>query len=276
MVSEMKFSVSMCVYGKDNPEHFRTAMDSVLNQTAAPDEVVLVVDGPVPEQLDAAIAEYERNPIFRIVRLEQNRGHGEARRIGLQHCSHELVALMDADDISASDRFEKQLRIFCKHPEITVVGGNITEFIDVPENTVGARVVSLEDAAIKEDMKKRCPMNQVTVMFRKSNVERVGGFIDWFCEEDYYLWIRLYLDGAKFANIPDYLVNVRVGKEMYQRRGGWKYFSSEAKLQKYMLDHKIVGFGTFVINVCKRLIVQVLLPNKLRSWVFQKFAREDT
>lgn len=271
----LKFSVSMCVYGKDNPEHFRTAMDSVLNQTAAPDEVVLVVDGPVPEQLDAAIAEYERNPIFRIVRLEQNRGHGEARRIGLQHCSHELVALMDADDISASDRFEKQLRIFRKHPEITVVGGNITEFIDVPENTVGARVVSLEDAAIKEDMKKRCPMNQVTVMFRKSNVERVGGFIDWFCEEDYYLWIRLYLDGAKFANIPDYLVNVRVGKEMYQRRGGWKYFSSEAKLQKYMLDHKIIGFGTFVINVCKRLIVQVLLPNKLRSWVFQKFARED-
>lgn len=270
----MKFSVSMCVYGKDNPEHFRTAMDSVLNQTAAPDEVVLVVDGPVPEQLDAAIAEYERNPIFRIVRLEQNRGHGEARRIGLQHCSHELVALMDADDISASDRFEKQLRIFRKHSEITVVGGNITEFIDVPENTVGARVVSLEDAAIKEDMKKRCPMNQVTVMFRKSNVERVGGVIDWFCEEDYYLWIRLYLAGAKFANIPDYLVNVRVGKEMYRRRGGWKYFLSEAKLQKYMLDHKIIGFGTFVINVCKRLIVQVLLPNKLRSWVFQKFARK--
>lgn len=270
----MKFSVSMCVYGKDNPEHFRTAMDSVLNQTAAPDEVVLVVDGPVPEQLDAAIAEYERNPIFRIVRLEQNRGHGEARRIGLQHCSHELVALMDADDISASDRFEKQLRIFRKHPEITVVGGNITEFIDVPENTVGARMVPLEDAAIKEDMKKRCPMNQVTVMFRKSNVERVGGFIDWFCEEDYYLWIRLCLAGAKFANIPDYLVNVRVGKEMYQRRGGWKYFSSEAKLQKYMLDHKIIGFGTFAINVCKRLIVQVLLPNKLRSWVFQKFARK--
>ena len=271
----MKFSVSMCVYGKDNPEHFRTAMDSVLNQTAAPDEVVLVVDGPVPEQLDAAIAEYERNPIFRIVRLEQHRGHGEARRIGLQHCSHELVALMDADDISASDRFEKQLRIFRKHPEITVVGGNITEFIDVPENTVGARVVLLEDAAIKEDMKKRCPMNQMTVMFWKSCIEKVGGYMDWFCNEDYYLWIRLCLAGAKFANIPDYLVNVRVGKEMYQRRGGWKYFSSEAKLQKYMLDHKIIGFGTFVINVCKRLIVQVLLPNKLRSWVFLKFARED-
>ena len=270
----MKFSVSMCVYGKDDPNHFRTAVESILNQTAAPDEVVLVVDGPVPMQLDGVIKELEENPVFQVIRLKENRGHGEARRIGLQNCTHELVALMDADDISTNNRFEKQLEVFTGHPELAVVGGNITEFVEEPENIVGARVVSREDSAIKEDLKKRCPMNQVTVMFRKSSVEYAGGFLDWFCEEDYYLWIRLYLNGAKFANIPDYLVNVRVGKEMYQRRGGWKYFASEAKLQKYMLDNRIIGIGTFLINVCKRLIVQVLLPNKLRSWVFQKYARK--
>lgn len=273
-MTDMKFSVSMCVYGKDNPEWFRTAVNSILNQTVKPDEVVLVVDGPVPAQLDAVIAEYERNPVFRVIRLDENRGHGEARRIGLSHCSNELVALMDADDISAEVRFEKQLEMFELHPELTIVGGNITEFVDTPENIVGARIVSSEDAAIKIDMKKRCPMNQVTVMFRKSAVEQVGGFIDWFCEEDYYLWLRLYLGGANFANLLDYLVNVRVGKEMYQRRGGINYFLSEAKLQKYMLDQRIIDFGTFAVNVCKRLIVQVLLPNKLRSWVFQKFARK--
>ena len=270
-----KFSVSMCVYGGDTPEWFRTAVDSILNQTAKPDEVVLVVDGPVPEALDNIICGYAADPIFRVIRLEQNMGHGEARRTGLQACSHELVALMDADDISAPDRFEKQLKTFEAFPELTIVGGNITEFVEEPSNLVGARTVFETDAEIKADMKKRCPMNQVTVMFRKSTADAVGGFIDWFCEEDYYLWLRLMLGGGKFANISENLVNVRVGKEMYQRRGGMKYFKSEAKLQGWMLRHKVIGFGTYAVNVAKRLIVQVLLPNRLRGWVFQKFARKS-
>ncbi|MBR4050011.1 MAG: glycosyltransferase [Clostridia bacterium] len=271
---DTRFSVSMCVYIKDTPEWFTTAVESVLNQTVKPSEVVLVVDGPVTAQLDAIITDYEKNPLFRIVRLPKNVGHGEARRACLNHCRYELVALMDADDISASDRFEKQLALFEANPELTIAGGNITEFVGDPENIVGARVVSQDDAAIKADMKIRCPMNQVTVMFRKSAVEKVGGYIDWYNEEDYYLWLRLYLDGAVFANLPDYLVNVRVGKEMYQRRGGKKYFLSEAKLQKYMLDNKVIGFGAFAINVGKRFVVQIMLPNKLRSWVFKKFARK--
>lgn len=271
---DTKFSVSMCVYGKDNPEWFRTAVDSILNQTRKPDEVVLVVDGPVPQVLDVVINHFEQNSIFKVIRLPENKGHGEARRVGLNNCSNELVALMDADDISAEDRFEKQLVLFESDPELTIVGGNITEFVGTPDNIVEARVVKSDDASIKEDMKKRCPMNQVTVMFKKSRVDSVGGYIDWYCEEDTYLWLRLFLDGAKFANLPDYLVNVRIGKEMYQRRGGTKYFQSEVKLQKYMLDNRIIGLGRFVVNVGERLVVQVLLPNKLRSWVFKKFARK--
>ena len=80
-------------------------------------------------------------------------------------------------------------------------------------------------------------------------------------------------NGAVFANTGDVLVNVRVGKEMYKRRGGMKYFKSEAKLQKFMLDNKIIGFGIYFVNVAKRLVVQVLLPNSIRGWVFKKFAR---
>ena len=271
---DTKFSVSMCVYVKDSPEWFTAAVESILNQTVKPSEVVLVVDGPVNAQLDAVISYYEKNPLFRIVRLPQNVGHGKARQAGLSHCRYELVALMDSDDISANNRFEKQLKMFENDSSLAIVGSNITEFVGEPDNIVGARVVETDDAAIRADMKVRCPMNQVTVMFRKSIVERVGGYVDWFNEEDYYLWLRMYLGGAKFANLPDHLVNVRVGKDMYQRRGGKKYFLSEAKLQKYMYDNKVIGFGDFMVNVGKRFIVQILLPNKLRSWVFKKFARK--
>jgi hypothetical protein len=81
------------------------------------------------------------------------------------------------------------------------------------------------------------------------------------------------LKNMRFLNIPEVLVHVRVGEEMYRRRGGVRYFKSELKLQKYMLKNKVIGFPTYFINVSKRLIVQVLLPNRLRGWVFRKFAR---
>ena len=122
-------------------------------------------------------------------------------------------------------------------------------------------------------MKKRCPFSQMSVMLKKSDVQAVGGYIDWYCEEDYYLWVRMAQAGMKFANIEDLLVNVRVGLDMYNRRGGLRYFKSEAKLQKYMLKNKIIGLPTYLVNVTKRLIVQVLLPNRVRGWVYRAFAR---
>lgn len=273
-MESIKFSVAMCTYGQDNPDWLKTSIESIINQTVKPNEVVLVVDGPVPQELDKIISFYEQNPMFKVIRSDENMGHGEARRIGLENCSNELVALMDSDDISTSDRFEKQIAYFESDDSLAVVGGNITEFVDSPDNIISRRVVPQTDSEIKQYMKTRCPMNQVTVMFKKSCVYSVGGYIDWFCEEDYYLWLRMYLAGMKFANIPEDFVNVRVGEDMYNRRGGVEYFKSEARLQKYMFDNKIIGIGTFVLNVAKRLVVQVLLPNKMRGFVFEKFARE--
>ena len=273
-----KFSVSMCVYGGDDPAFFDDAVGSIVNQTVQPSEIVLTVDGPIPQTIEAVIEKYrtlltESAIRFQVVYLEKNMGHGEARRICFEHCSCDLIALMDADDLSVPDRFEKQLAVFVQNPSLSIVGGNIWEFIGTPDNCVGKRIVPEKDSDIKTYMKKRCPMNQVTVMFRKADVEAVGGYMDWFCEEDYYLWLRLALAGKQFANVPENLVHVRVGEEMYQRRGGWKYFKSEAKLQGFMLKKNIIGLPRYSINVAQRLVLQVLMPNKLRGWIFQKFAR---
>lgn len=273
MDEKNKFSISMCVYGGDNAEWFRTSVESVLNQTQIPNEIVLVVDGPVPDDLNAVIRNYEELELFNIIRLETNQGHGIARKTGLDNCTNDLVAIMDADDICTRNRFEKQIEAFHNYPDSDIVGGMITEFIDTPDNVVGKRIVPLEDSEIKEYMQRRCPMNLVTVMFKKTSIEKVGGFIDWYCEEDYYLWLRMDLANMKFRNVDDVLVNVRVGEDMYQRRGGVKYFKSEAKLQKYMLDNKIIGLPRYIINVSERLVLQVLMPNKLRGFIFQKFAR---
>ena len=180
---------------------------------------------------------------------------------------------MDSDDIALPYRFEKQLAYMIEHPDVTVTGSLINEFIEDPANVVGSRIVPEYDADIKEYLKSRCPMNLQTVMYRKSKVLEVGGFIDWFCEEDYYLWIRLALANHKFHNHQESLVNVRVGREMYQRRGGKKYFMSEARLQKFMLNNKLISFPKYLYNVLIRWVVQVVMPNSIRGWVFQRFAR---
>lgn len=213
---------------------------------------------------------------FEVVRLPNNQGHGNARRICLDKCSYDYVALMDADDISVPDRFEKQIKCFENYEGLSVVGGQIQEFIGSIDNIVGVRVVPIEDKDIKIFLKKRCPFNHVSVMFRKADVRLAGGYIDWYCEEDYYLWIRMYQNGMSFRNIDENLVFVRVGEEMYQRRGGWRYFKSEARLQIYMLKQEIIGLCRFIYNIAIRFVIQVAIPNKLRGYVFKLIRKKPS
>lgn len=271
-----KYSVLMSLYIKEDPAFLRQAIDSMLAQTVRPDEIVIVEDGPLTEELYAVVNEYvQAEPeLFHIVKSEKNMGLGLALNLGLKECRNELVARMDTDDIAKPDRCEKQLAYFANHASTTICGGQIEEFIQSPTEIVGKRIVPETDAEIKLFMKKRCPFNHMTVMFKKSDVLQAGNYQDWFWNEDYYLWIRLAIKGYGFANLPDTLVNTRVGADMYQRRGGDKYFRSEVGIQKFMLDNKIIGYGTFSMNCLKRLIVEKLMPNKVRGWVFKKFARE--
>lgn len=270
------FSVAMSVYKSDNPDFFDRALSSITDeQTIIPNEIVLVVDGPVNAEINAVIDKYEgKYEIFKVIRLEQNGGLGNALKIAVENSSNELIARMDSDDVSVSTRFEKQLKYFAMNPEIDIVGGDIIEFIGEENNIVGKRSVPLSNESIREYMKTRCAMNHVSVMYKKKAVESAGGYQDWFWNEDYYLWIRMWLNGAVFANTGSVLVNVRVGEEMYQRRGGSKYFESEKGLQDYMLKNKMINHSTYIKNVTKRLIIQKLMPNKLRGWVFRTFARK--
>lgn len=207
--------------------------------------------------------------VFNPVYIKKNMGHGNSRRVSFQSCRNNLIAVMDADDISSETRFEQQAGVFRENKGIDIVGGQITEFVGKPENITGMRCVPESDADIKQYMKKRCPMNHMTVMFRRSAVERAGGYLDWYCNEDYYLWIRMALAGCTFANMPDTLCNVRVGNEMAARRGGWKYFNSEAGIQKYMLQKGVTKLPRYLYNVAVRFGGEVIVPDRLRSVLFR-------
>ena len=274
-MGDVKFSVAMSVYKNDDAGFFDRALASITElQTVKPDEIVLVVDGPVGDGLNAVIEKYEaRFHGLKPIRLAQNGGLGNALKLAVENCTNELIARMDSDDISLPTRFEEQLRFFEADASLDIVGGNISEFVGEEADIVAHRNVPAKDSEIKEYMKTRCAMNHVTVMYKKSAVQAAGGYLDLFWNEDYYLWIRMQEHGARMANTGTVLVNVRTGADMYKRRGGRKYFKSEKFLQKYMLERRMISRGTYCMNILKRWVVQVVLPNSVRGWVFRTYAR---
>ena len=271
-----KFSVLMSVYYKENPIYLKEAIESIYDkQILKPTEIVLVEDGKLTEELYQEINRQKKKlkDILKIVRLEKNSGLGKALNIGVLNCTNELIARMDSDDISCSERFLKQVECFKDNKNIDIVGSNISEFINNINNIVGVRTVYEKDIDIKKDMKKRCSLNHVTVMFKKSKILEVGNYLEWFYNEDYYLWLRLLKNNAVFENISESLVFVRVGMEMYERRGGVKYFKSEVNIQKYMLENKMITQIEYFRNIFIRFVIQILLPNRLRKFIYLKLLR---
>ena len=274
-MNKLQFSVLICVYEFDNPLFFKQAFSSILDQNITPSEIILVIDGPISKQTEDVVNHFiSIEDRLLVIKLKKNVGHGKAKNIGLDRCSYDLVAIMDSDDICVKDRFEKQLLYFRDNPLTSILGGVISEFKDDVNLSYGKRVLPESHLEISSYLKNRCPMNHMTVMFRKSEVIKAGGYLDWHYNEDYYLWIRMYLSGSIFANLNDVIVHARVNEKFYLRRGGIKYFLSESKLQYYMFKKDIISIFRLVLNIKIRLFVQVLLPNRIRSWMFLKFFRD--
>ena len=270
----MLFSVLISVYYKENPYHLIQSLESVFDQTLLPAEVVLVKDGTLTVELDAAIDMFvnKYNDKLKIITLPENVGLGKALNEGLMHCSCELVARMDSDDICKKDRFEKQLTIFEQNQSLSVVGSWIDEFVDTPENIVSIRKLPEKNNELISYAKTRNPMNHPSVMFKKSDILAVGGYKHFYLLEDYYLWTRLIMEKYELYNIQESLLLFRTSPEMIARRGGLRYTISELKFFHKLYKLHFYGLYHFIKNIIIRLPVRIM-PAKLRSYAYQKLLR---
>ena len=261
----------MSLYVKERVEYFRECMESIFAQTVRPDEIVIVKDGPLGEELEAVLSEYiEKEPeLYTVVPLETNRGLGLALAEGLLHCKNELVARMDTDDICRSDRFELQLNEFSKDAELDICGSHILEFEGSIDNVVAQRSVPITDEEIKKYQKRRDGFNHMAVMYKKSSVLKAGNYKSCMLMEDTYLWVRMFLCGAKAVNIDDSLVYARVGKDMFERRGGWAYFKKYRSGRRIVRKTGYISAWDYYYTIAVQFAV-ALMPNKLRGWVFKK------
>lgn len=269
----LKYSVLMSVYYKEKPFFLKESVDSMINQTVKPDEIVLVKDGKLTPELDEVISSYEKIDFFRIIDLKENVGLGKALSIGLGECRNEFVARMDTDDISDPNRCEEQLKLFYQNSNLSIVGTGVAEFIDTPENIISFKEVKETDIEIKKFMKYRNPMNHPSVMFKKCDVIDAGNYQHWHLNEDYYLWLRMMEKGYHFQNINLPLVKMRINNDTYLRRGGWNYFIAQKKMFDYMFNNNIINFLDYSYSVSIRLIVRVFVPNQLRKWIYLNLLR---
>lgn len=269
----MKFSVLLSLYYKESPVFLQESLESIFRQTRLPDEVVLVEDGPLTPELDKVVTRFEKeHPALKVIALEKNGGLGNALREGLKHCSYELVARMDTDDISKPERFAKQVAFLKQHPNVDVVGAWIDEFQGDISHVLSTRKLPETSKEIFAFGKKRNPINHPVVMFRKKAVEAAGGYLPFYLFEDYYLWVRMLLNGATFYNIQESLLYFRFSQKMFKRRGGLKYACVEISFLWKLYRLKYTGFATTCINIGIRITARII-PNSLRSWVYKKMLR---
>lgn len=270
----LKVSVLMSLYHKESPLYFRVALESILSQTILPDEIVIIIDGPISKELESVVAwisqQYDNTKVFR---FEENVQLGLALRKGVELCSYSLVARMDTDDIMRDDRIQKQVMYMDKHPEVSVCGSEIAEFSD--ENHMAYKVKHMpeDNVAICKYAKKRNPVNHMSVMFRREAVLRAGNYEHCPGLEDYHLWTRMIVQGERFYNIQEPLIYARTGDGVYRRRGGRQYTANYIRFRKWQRKVGFLSVKEWWMAVCLTFGMTAT-PNWIRKLLYQKVLRK--
>lgn len=265
-----KYSVLMSLYKKENPDYLRLALDSMLNQTIVPDEIILVEDGTLTDELYIVLDEYDEH--LHRVKNEINLGLGLALNVGLKECRNELVARMDTDDCSKPDRCEKQLQRFADKPYLAIVGSHIDEFVGNINNVISQRRVPTTSEEIFEFAKRRSAFNHPTVMYRKSKVLAQGGYADLKRNQDVDLFGRMLFSGEKAENIDEALLWFRSSDELARRRKSWQNtWSYIATIYKFWE----IGYSSFedFLLVAIAQMGMYLMPVKIQNYIYKKFLR---
>lgn len=268
---QKKYSVLMSLYKKEKPEYLRLAIDSMLNQTVAPDEIIMVEDGLLTDELYAVLNEY---PMLHRIKNEKNLGLGLALNVGLKECKNELVARMDTDDCSKPERCEKQLERFLAKPYLTIVGSHIDEFVNDTSNVISQRIVPTTSEEIYNFAKKRSAFNHPAVMYSKTAVLENKGYADLKRNQDVDLFGRMQFEGYKAENIDESLLWFRSSDELAKRRKSWQNtWSYIATIRRFWK----MGYSSFIdyLMVGIAQVGMFLLPTKVQSYVYKKFLRKQ-
>ena len=200
-------AVSVLMGVRNGAPHVREAVQSVLSQTMA-DLELIVVDDDSTDATPGILASF-RDPRLRIVRRARG-GLTPALAAALGLSRAPLLARLDADDLALPERLERQLVFLAAHPDVGLVGTAARE-VDASGREVAIARPPADDAEIRRVLIRRNPFVHSSVVMRRAAVEQAGGYDETFpVAQDYDLWMRMSRV-TRMANLPEPLVVRRLG-----------------------------------------------------------------
>ncbi len=263
------FSVIISVYDGIEVQLYKKSLLSILNQTYLPKEVILVLDGVKKKQLiDETIKFKNKFKRVKIINNSKNVGIAKSYNRAIKYLKTDLVAIQDSDDLSLSGRFKAQYDYLHQNKNISVIGTSVYEYdLDTGKKLKKLNPISFEE--IKKNMRFRNPINHPTVMFRKGDVKKCGGYKNLNRMEDYHLWIRMISFGYLINNLKIPFVIMHVKKDFYQRRSGLQILKSELTIQLLLFKKKynnflmllIITFAKCFYHLCPAFIKKIIRNN---------------
>ena len=266
-MTPLPFSVLMATYNAELPQNLRSSLDSLIEQTVKPSEIVLILDGEISQELMHIILSHRSSDLIRCYQIQRG-GLAKALNYGLALCKNTIVARMDSDDYSLSNRFERQIQLFQDDQNLAICGSWVMEFSG--KSDLHIKKVPEHHSDILRYSRLRSPFNHPSVMFRKEVIEALGGYPVQF-PEDYALWVRLLYKGYRCYNIPEVLLRMRADAGFYARRG-IGLLKGEISILRYQFEKGMISAPHFFGGVFVRLIVR-FSPPPIRSMFYQFLRR---
>lgn len=258
------YSFILPLYHKENLNSLKDSIDSIINQTIPPKEILITIDNISNPSHINLIKEYKEKKI-KILIYRGKGGLGGVLAKGVLASNTEIILRQDSDDISITNRASKQIKHLI-NTNADIVSSNIREFIHTP----GDLIKNLRKSNMnKNNYFLRNPINHMSVAFKKRSIVKYGNYKPLKNFEDWYLWLRAIKHNSKLEIMNETLVYARLGKKFYNKRHGLKYYLTELKAMYCFLKEDLIPIKYFLLNIFLRLFVR-LLPLIFTNFVYKQ------
>jgi len=259
-------SFIMSVYGGDDPAELRRALDSAAAQNYPSVEIVLSIDGPVPDQIHQAIeaARAGTHVPIRTVSSPVNQKLGRALNQAISIAKGDLLARADADDFSMPDRIRVQVEYLLADPETDVVGCFVEEVFE-DGSTHSTRMPTTHEACVAVFI-RHDPIHHPTALFRRRFFEKAGLYSGEKCD-DSALWLAAIKAGCRFGNCDRALYRMFLDRKFFSRRKdlGWIWWVFLHRLRIVReLHYGVRGYFWAVVRAAAMLLPRPLLERAYR------------
>lgn len=226
----MSAAISVLMPVRDGERFIAEAVESVLVQTFAEFELLVVDDGSAdstPQILERLAA---ADPRLVVHRREPGRNLAEILNVAAELAQTPLLARLDADDVALPNRLQLQTEFLAQNPDVALLGGQAL-LIDESGREFGRAEYPTGDAELHEALRERNPFVHSAMAMRRDAFEAVGGYrVNFDFAEDLDLWLRIAA-GRRIANLPDPVVKYRLhgNQQTLHRQDAQALFSVAAR-----------------------------------------------